>query len=74
MPPDLDSLELWLTIAALVAGAALAGAMVWLERKPRHSLEPHLVPTTPFLFIGAAMALVALVHLLNLFGIHTGRN
>ena len=73
MPPTLDPTELWLTIAALLAGTGLAAAMTWAERRPRTSLKPRLVPTTPLLFIGAVIGLLALVHLLNLWGIHTGR-
>ena len=69
--PDTETL---ITIAALLAGATLAGAMAWLERLPRKGLELRLIPTTPFLFLGIVIGLLALVHLLNLWGIHTGRN
>jgi hypothetical protein len=47
--------------------------MVWLERRPRKSLDPNLVPTTLFMFLGAFVSLIAVVHLANLFGLHTGR-
>ena len=73
MPPNTDATELWLTIAVLLAGFGLIAAMSWLERRPRQSLEPRLIPTTPVLFAGAIIALLAAVHLLNLWGIHTGR-
>lgn len=73
MPADLDPTELWLTLAALAAGVLLAAAAVVLERRPRRGIDPVLVPTTPLLFIGAVVGLLALVHLLNLWGIHTGR-
>lgn len=75
MPAGLnpDPVELWLTVAALIAGFVIAGLMVWLEQRPRQSLEPRLVPTTPILFLGAVVAIFALVHLVNLMGIHTGR-
>jgi hypothetical protein len=47
--------------------------MAWLERRPRTSLDPLLVPTTPIMFGGGVLALLALVHLVNMAGIHTGR-
>jgi hypothetical protein len=73
VPADLDPTELWVTIAALVLGAALAGWAAWTERRPRKSLEPRLIPTTPILFLGVLIGLLATVHLLNLWGITTGR-
>jgi hypothetical protein len=57
----------------MAAGLALAGLMAWLEHRPRQSLEPRLVPTTSFLFAGTLLAILAFVHLLNLWGVHTGR-
>jgi hypothetical protein len=68
-----NSAELWITSAAFLAGAGLTGVMAWLERRPRKSLNPRLLPTTPLLFAGGIIALIALVHLVNLWGMHTGR-
>jgi len=68
-----SSNEFWITLGALLAGLALAGSMVWLERRPRLSLQPRLVPTTPLMFAGVIAVILALVHLLNIEGIHTGR-
>ncbi len=73
MPPDLDPTELWLTLGVLGLSVAVVAAMVWIERKPRTSLEPRLLPTTPILLVFGFIGLLALVHLLNLYGIHTGR-
>jgi hypothetical protein len=73
MPADLSALEFWITLAVMAAGLALAGFMAWLEHRPRQSLEPRLIPTTPFLFAGTLLAILAFVHLLNLWGVHTGR-
>ena len=73
MPADLSPLEFWLTISGLVLGFALAATMAILERRPRRDINPRLVPTTPFMFAGVLIGLLALVHLLNLSGIHTGR-
>jgi uncharacterized membrane protein len=63
------AMEMSLTVAALVAGLALMGAMSLLERRPRQNLNPRLLPTTPFMFAGALVALLAAVHLLTVFGI-----
>ena len=71
---DFTAPETLATLAALLAGAALIGMTVWLERRPRDLLKPKLLPTTPLLFIGMLVAVLAVVHLLNLAGLHTGRN
>jgi hypothetical protein len=47
--------------------------MTWLERKPRVSLEPSLIPSIPVMFVSGFVALYALVHVLNLLGFQTGR-
>jgi hypothetical protein len=69
--PDTESA---ITLAFLAAGLALTGLMAWLERRPRQDLETRLLPTTPFMFLGIVTSILALVHLLNLWGIRTGRN
>ena len=58
-----------LTVGALVAGLALMGAMSVLERRPRQNLDPRLVPTTPLMFAGALVAILAAVHLLTVLGV-----
>ena len=73
MSPDPDPTELWITITVLLAGALTAITMVWLERRPRTDFRPRLVPTTPIMLAAAFIGLLALVHLLNLWGIQTGR-
>jgi uncharacterized membrane protein len=70
---DWNSSETWITGGFLAAGLALVAVMVWLERRPRPSLNPFLLPTTPFMFMGGMVAMLAFVHLLNMAGIHTGR-
>jgi hypothetical protein len=62
-------MEMAVTVGALVAGAGLVGAMSWIERQPRNLLAPRLVPTTPLMFLGAFVALLAAVHLLTIFGL-----
>jgi hypothetical protein len=73
MPTVVDPIEMWLTLGAFLACAVIVGLMAWLERRPRHSLNPRLLPTTPILLLFGFIGLLALVHLLNLYGIHTGR-
>jgi hypothetical protein len=65
--------EMSLTFGGLALGVAIVAVMVWIERRPRKSLDPRLVPTTPLMFVGAFICLVALVHIVNIYGIHTGR-
>jgi hypothetical protein len=65
--------ETAITVAFFVSGLILAGVAAWLERRPRQGFEPSLVPTTPMMFLGVLIAILAIVHLLNLHGIKTGR-
>jgi hypothetical protein len=62
-----------LTYSGLAFGVGLVAIMVWLEKRPRKSLGPRLVPTTPLMFLGAFISLVAVIHIVNTFGIHTGQ-
>ena len=65
--------EMSLTYGGLILGVALVALMAWLERRPRKTLEPRLLPTTPLMFLGAFICLVAVIHIVNTFGIHTGK-
>ena len=65
--------EFTITFAVFVVCAAIVGYVAWLERRPRKSLTPRLLPTTPVLLIFGFIGLLALVHLANMYGIHTGR-
>jgi len=67
------SLNLWLTLGVLAFSVGMIAYLVRLERRPREKLEPRLIPTTPMIIIFAFVGLLALVHLANLYGIHTGR-
>lgn len=62
-----------LTYGGLALGLTLVGVMAWLERRPRKSLNPRMVPTTPLMFLGAFICLVAVIHIVNSLGIHTGK-
>ncbi len=59
-------------IVFMMTVAAIAG-LVMYERKPRESLNPSLLPTTALMLVIGIVGLLALVHLVNLLGIHTGR-
>jgi hypothetical protein len=73
MPNAVQSYELWLTVAVLVVSIVVVGYLSSLERRPRTSLNPRMIPTTPALMVFGFIALLALVHLVNLYGIKTGR-
>ena len=61
---------LWLvSILAFAGGIGLAGTMAWLEKKPRDDLMPSMIPTTPVMFIGLIIALLAAAHMLSLAGV-----
>ena len=72
-PSTADPAEIWITLGSLAASAAIIGLMAWLDRRPRTDFAPRLLPTTPILLVFGFIGLLALVHLLNLYGIHTGR-
>lgn len=61
------------TLGAFLLSAAVVGYMSWLERQPRTKLTPRLIPTLPVILIFGFIAILALVHLVNMYGIHTGR-
>jgi hypothetical protein len=65
--------EFAITLAVFLVSGAAVGFVAWLERQPRKSLTPRLIPTTPVILIFGFIGLLALVHLANLYGIHTGR-
>lgn len=68
------TLQFLLTLFVLVAALAMIARMVMLEKRPRTDLNPRLVSTTSVLIVSGFIALLALVHLVNLAGVHTGRH
>ena len=68
-----SNIEILITLAVFIAAGAVIAYMSWLERQPRKSLEPRLLPTIPVVLVFGFIAILALVHLVNLVGIHTGR-
>jgi hypothetical protein len=67
------STQLAITLGILAVGAGTTGAMVFLEKRPRRGLNPRLIPTTPILIASGFVTVLAIVHLVNLLGVHTGR-
>jgi len=65
--------EFIVTFAVFAMCASGVGGLAWLEKRPRDSLQPRLLPTTPLMLGVGFVGLLALVHLLNLAGVHTGR-
>ena len=68
----LNNSEFVITLAIFLVSASVIGYMSWLERRPRKSLSPRLIPTTPVILVFGFVGLLALVHLANLYGIQTG--
>jgi hypothetical protein len=68
------STQMIVTLGVLAASAGTAGAMVILEKRPRRDLKPRLIPTTPILIAAGFVTVLAVVHLVNLLGVHTGRH
>ncbi len=67
------STQLIVTVLILAGALAVIARMVVIEKRPRTDLNPRLIPTTPVLMIGGLVALLALIHLMNMAGLHTGR-
>jgi hypothetical protein len=61
------------TLIVFVAALLVIARMIVLERRPRNNLNPSLIPTTPVMLASGFVALLALIHLVNLVGIHTGK-
>ncbi len=72
MPSSPDTAEFWITLGVALVSAGVVGLMSWLEHRPRTGLKPRLFPTTPVLLVFGFLGLLALVHLVNLYGITTG--
>ncbi len=73
MQEILLSTEFITTFIVFMMTVAAIGGLVFHERKPRKSLNPSLLPSTALMLGIGIMSLLALVHIVNLLGIHTGR-
>ena len=65
--------EFLVTFVIFLVGIAVVVWMALLERKPKESLSPRLLPTTPIMMAAGFVTLLALIHMVNLLGVHTGR-
>ncbi len=64
--------QLIITLLILATALGTITALAIKERRPRESLDPSLVPTMPLMLFSGLVAILALVHLINLFGVKTG--
>jgi hypothetical protein len=65
--------DAWITLGVLAGSTAVAVYGQWRGGRPADPMRPRLIPWTPVVLIAAFAALLALVHLLNLAGLETGR-
>jgi hypothetical protein len=63
LPPDV-----LITFAVLLSGLGLALATALIERRRSRNPRPRLIPTTPFMFLGFLIVVLAAAHLLTLTG------
>ncbi|MBO6632997.1 hypothetical protein [Parvibaculum sp.] len=61
------------TLAVLAASLVSTGLLVWLERRPSDPFRVRLIPTTPLIFLSIVVAVLMVVHLVNMMGVQTGR-
>ena len=69
-----SQMDLPLTLALCAGLAALTVGAGWMGARPPNPLKgPRLIPWRMIMLISAAVLMVMLAHLLNLFGVTTGR-
>ncbi|MBU6372233.1 MAG: hypothetical protein KJS97_05840 [Alphaproteobacteria bacterium] len=71
--PFEPSLDLIITLSAIALLGALFAFASHRAAQPADPLNPRLVPWRPIIVISGFATLVAIVHLLNLAGVETGR-
>ena len=64
--------EFLITLAVFLAAAGIVAYLSWADKRPRKSLEPRLFSGTPIVLLFGFIALLALVHLVNMGGFTTG--
>ena len=71
--PDLAfHTEFFITLAIFLVSGGIVAYLSWADKRPRKSLEPRLFSGTPIVLIFGFIALLALVHLVNMGGFTTG--
>jgi hypothetical protein len=67
-------MELWVTIGVIVSAVALAGYASWKSGRPvKDSLRARWISWPLVTVFAGALAILAVVHAVNLMGIHTGQ-
>lgn len=64
--------EFLITLAVFLVSAGIVAYQSWSYRRPRKDLTPRLFSGTPIVLLFGFIALLALVHLVNLGGFTTG--
>ncbi|MDX2236801.1 MAG: hypothetical protein NW203_04475 [Hyphomonadaceae bacterium] len=67
------STDAWITIAAMTGFAALSAFASWRANQPVRIGVPRLLPWRGIIIFSGFFAILALVHLINLAGVETGR-
>jgi hypothetical protein len=62
--------EIAITWSVFGFSVLLVVLMCWRESKSGKSMDVSIWPTTPFLLAGAFLAVLAVVHLLTLYGVN----
>jgi amino acid transporter len=65
-------MSLTVTLAILIPAGLLFALSFWRSALPADPLRPRLMPWRAIMIFSGAVALLMLVHLVNLFGIETG--
>lgn len=66
-------MSLELTLVIFAASIACTGLLVWHEKRPTEIGRVRLLPTTPLIFLSLMVAILMIVHVVNLMGYVTGR-
>ncbi|MDX5366961.1 MAG: hypothetical protein LPK88_11005 [Alphaproteobacteria bacterium] len=66
-------MSLELTLVILAASIACTALLVWFEKRPTEIGRVRLLPTTPLIFLSLMVAILMIVHVVNLMGFVTGR-
>ena len=64
--------EFLITLAVFLVAGGIVAYLSWADKRPRKSLEPRLFSGTPIVLLVGFIALLALVHLVNMGGFTTG--
>jgi thiamine transporter ThiT len=72
-PEAFNNSSFIITLAVFLAAALVIAFVALKDRRPRESLSPSMIPTIPVMLVSGIVAMLSLVHLLNLLGLHTGR-